>query len=93
MIQRILLTSSGVLLLGSAGAFFLFVPVLSIMTVGSMLVALALMFGLGFRTGTQEVAPSVTVGGQLTTCGYPRRLFLQLQGWKTAYLQRSRDRR
>ena len=60
MIQRTLLISFGVLLLGSAGAFFLFVPLLSIMTVASMMVALMLMFGLGFQTGNHELAHAVS---------------------------------
>jgi len=89
MIQRIFLASSGVLLLGSAAAFFLFVPPVSILTVAFLMIALMLMFGLGFQIGAQEL---VTVRGHVTTFGYPRRLFLQLQGWKTEYLQRSRNR-
>jgi len=49
--QRCFLTSTGVLFLGSAGAFFLFVPLLSIATVALMMVGLMLMFGLGFQAG------------------------------------------
>jgi hypothetical protein len=48
---RLMLASSGVLILGSTGAFLLFVPVLSIATVALMLVGLTLMFGLGFQAG------------------------------------------
>jgi len=89
MIQRIFLTSSGLLLLGSAAAFFLLVPPISILTAAFLMIALMLMFGLGFQIGAQEL---VTVRGQVTTFGYPRRLVLQFQGWKSEYLQRSRDR-
>ena len=89
MIQRIFLTSSGVLLLGGAAAFFLLVPPISILTVAFLLIALMLMFGLGFQVGAQEL---VTVRGHLTAFGYPRRLVTRFQGWKTEYLQRSRDR-
>jgi len=49
--QRCFLASSGALFLGSAGAFFLFVPLLSIATVVLMVVGLMLMFGLGFQAG------------------------------------------
>ena len=44
---RFLLASSGALFLGSIGAFFLFVPMLSIATVVWILVGLVQMFGLG----------------------------------------------
>ena len=50
---RLMLASCGALLLGSAGAFFLFVPVLSIATVVLMLVGLTLMYGLGFQAGAE----------------------------------------
>ncbi len=53
---RLLLVSSGVLLLGSFGAFFLMVSMLSIATVVSMLVGLMLMFALGIQVGTREMA-------------------------------------
>jgi hypothetical protein len=49
MMMRIFLTASGVLLLGSISAFFLFVPVLSIATVICLVAGLMLMFGLGFQ--------------------------------------------
>ncbi len=48
---RFMLAVSGALFLGSAGAFFLFVPLLSIATVVVLLVGLMLMFGLGFQAG------------------------------------------
>lgn len=67
MIQRIFLTCSAVLLLASVGAFFLYVPFLSILTVASMLAALMLMFGLGFHAGTRG---GMTAHGQVTVFGY-----------------------
>ncbi len=51
MTQRCLLASSGILLLGSIGAFVLFVPILSIVTVVTILVGLMLMFGIGVQVG------------------------------------------
>lgn len=54
VMQRLLLASSGALFLGSVGAFFLFVPLLSIATVVLMLVGLFLMFGFGFQLGARE---------------------------------------
>lgn len=50
---RLLLASSGLALLGSLGAFFLFVPLLSIVAVVLLLLALMLMFGLGVQVGTR----------------------------------------
>lgn len=49
---RLLLASIGLLLLGSMGAFFLFVPLLSIAAVVCILLGLMLMFGLGVQVGT-----------------------------------------
>ena len=60
--QRFLLACFGVLFLGSTGAFFLFVPLLSIMTAAWLLVGLMLMFGLGFQLGTQRIPASETIG-------------------------------
>jgi len=60
MVMRFLLISSGVLLLASTGAFFLFVPPLWIATVVLMLVGLTSMFGLGFHLGGQGMVPSET---------------------------------
>jgi len=62
MMRRFLLTSSGALFLGSTGAFFLFVPLMSIVTVALMLGGLMLMFGLGFQAGAHEVVPAENVG-------------------------------
>jgi hypothetical protein len=58
---RILLASSGLLFLVSLGAFFLFVPLLSLATVACMLVGLMLMFGLGVQVGTRKMLPSESV--------------------------------
>jgi hypothetical protein len=62
MAIRILLASSGALFLGAIGAFFLFVPVLSIATVVWMLMGLMLMFGLGVQVGTRGMPPSESSG-------------------------------
>ena len=51
---RSLLTLAGLLFLGSAGAFFLFAPLLSIATVAALLMGLMLMFWLGVEVGTQS---------------------------------------
>jgi hypothetical protein len=61
---RFLLASSGALFLGSIGAFFLFVPILSIATVVWMLTGLMLMFGLGVQVGTRGMPPSESIGKQ-----------------------------
>jgi hypothetical protein len=58
MLQRLFLVSSGALFLGSAGAFLLFVPLLTIGTVVLILGGLMLMFGLGFQVGMQRMAPT-----------------------------------
>ena len=50
---RFLMACIGLLLLGSIGAFFLFVPLLSIVAVVCLLLGLMLMFGLGVHVGTQ----------------------------------------
>jgi hypothetical protein len=55
MMTRIVLAASGALLLGSIGAFFLFVPVLSIATAICVGAGLMLMFGLGFQMGPQGI--------------------------------------
>jgi len=57
---RLALISSGALFLGSAGAFLLFVPPVSIATVVLMLLGLLLMFGLGFQTGAQGMASFIS---------------------------------
>jgi hypothetical protein len=52
-VQRSLLALSGILVLGTTGAFFLYVSVLSIMAVGVILMALMLMFILGVQAASQ----------------------------------------
>lgn len=61
---RVLLASSGALFLGSIGAFFLMVPILSIATVVWMLTGLMLMFGLGVQVGTRGMPPSESISKQ-----------------------------
>ena len=61
MMQRFFLAFSGALFLGSAVAFFLFVPLLSIATVVLIVVGLMLMFGLGFQAGAKRMRPSERV--------------------------------
>ena len=53
--QSVILVLSGVLLLGSTGAFFMYVSVLSIMAVVVILMALTLMFLLGLRAARQGI--------------------------------------
>jgi len=54
MMQRLLFALFfAALFLGSAGAFFLYVPPLSIATVVLIVVGLMLMFGLGFQAGAR----------------------------------------
>jgi hypothetical protein len=52
-VQRSLLALSGILVLGTTGAFFLYVSILSIMAVGVILMALMLMFILGVQAASQ----------------------------------------
>jgi hypothetical protein len=52
MLQRFFLIYSSVLLLGSLGAVFMFVSILSIATVTLCLGGLMLMFGLGHQMGS-----------------------------------------
>jgi hypothetical protein len=49
MLERYLLIMLAVLLLGSIGAFFLFVTILPVIATAAILTALAAMFGLGFH--------------------------------------------
>jgi hypothetical protein len=51
--QRSLLALSGILLLGTTGAFFLYVSILSILAVVVVLMALILMFFLGVQAASQ----------------------------------------
>jgi fatty acid desaturase len=61
MLIRFLLAAFGALFLASIAAFFLFVPLLSIATVASMVVALMVMFGLGVQFGTKGSVPAEVV--------------------------------
>ncbi len=60
MMIRFLLIASGALFLGAAGAFFLFVPLLSLATVVCILGGLIVMFGLGIQFGTPALASDRT---------------------------------
>lgn len=62
--MRFLLIASGALFLASTGAFFLYVPPLSIATVVLILVGLTVMFGLGFQAGGQGMVPCEAVGNR-----------------------------
>ena len=66
VILRFVMASAGVLFVGSTGAFFLLVPVFSIMTVASILVGLMLVFGLGFEAGIRNGAKDALLA--VTTC-------------------------
>jgi hypothetical protein len=52
---RFLLAFCGTLMLGSTGAFFLFVPPLLIATITLLLMGFMLMFVLGLQVGTQSM--------------------------------------
>jgi hypothetical protein len=53
MTLRAVLALSGALFLGSIGAFFVFVPLVSIASMVSILVGLTVMFWLGVQVGTR----------------------------------------
>ena len=57
MLERYLLIMLAVLLLGSIGAFFLFVAILPVIATAAVLTGLAAMFGLGLLPG--ELVPRV----------------------------------
>jgi hypothetical protein len=52
---RFLLVFSGVMLAGSIGAFFLFVPPLWIATVAALLLGFTLTFWLGVQVGIRSI--------------------------------------
>jgi hypothetical protein len=56
MLERYLLIMLAVLLLGSIGAFFLFVAILPVIATAAILTGLAAMFGLGFRYRAASVS-------------------------------------
>jgi len=64
---RFLLAFSGVLLVASLGAFFLFVSPLLIATVALLLMGFLLMFVLGVQVGTQSMQPAGSVVGSTRT--------------------------
>jgi hypothetical protein len=64
--QSFILVFSGILLLGSTGAFFLYVSILSIMAVVVILMALVLMFLLGVQAARQRIpVPDLPWGRKL----------------------------
>jgi hypothetical protein len=77
--MRVLLIASGALLLASTGAFFLYVPPLSIATVVLILVGLTLMFGLGFQAGGRGMVPCEAAGTQAWYFASIVRTLLQAQ--------------
>jgi hypothetical protein len=77
--MRVLLISSGALFLVSTGAFFLYVPLLSIATAVLILVGLTLMFGLGFQAGSQGMVPCEAVEDQAWYVASIARALLQVQ--------------
>ena len=62
MLIRLLWALLSVAIFASLGAFFLFVPVLSIATVVWMMMGLVLMFGLGVQVGTRGMPSSESAG-------------------------------
>ncbi len=77
--MRLLLIASGALFLASTGAFFLYVPPLSIATVALILVGLTLMFGLGFQAGGQGMIPCEAAVNQAWYFASVVRALLQVQ--------------
>ena len=55
MITTIFAVLFGLLILGTVGSFLLFVPVLSILSVASILLALMFMFALGLHVGGRRI--------------------------------------
>jgi hypothetical protein len=54
-VERYLAIFLGVLMLGSLGAFFLYVPILPLAVVVTILLSLVLMFVLGVQTGRRRI--------------------------------------
>jgi hypothetical protein len=72
--QRSILAFFGILLLGSTGAFFLYVSILSIMAVVMILTALMLMFLLGFQAARPPIpVPAIPSGRKLRLVRAQRR--------------------
>jgi len=55
LITTIFAVLFGLLILGTVGSFLLFVPVLSILSVASILLALMFMFALGLHVGGRRI--------------------------------------
>jgi hypothetical protein len=69
--RRSILAFSGLLLLGSVAAFFLYVSLMSIMAVAVILMGLMLMFFLGVQSTRQRIpVGAVTPVGKIR--GWPR---------------------
>ncbi len=62
MMLRLLLAGSGLLVVGSIGAFFLFVPLLSIAAAVCVLLGLIVMFGLGVQVGIRGTGNPEGIG-------------------------------
>jgi hypothetical protein len=77
--MRLLLIASGALFVASTGAFLLYVPPLSIVTVALILVGLTLMFGLGFQAGGRGMVPCEAAGTQAWYFASIVRALLQAQ--------------
>jgi hypothetical protein len=60
MLERYLLIMLAVILVGSIGAFFLFVAILPVVGIAAVLTGLATMFGLGFYVGHNPGAMRMT---------------------------------
>jgi hypothetical protein len=54
-VERYLASFLGVLMLGSLGAFLLYVPILPLAVVVTLLLSLALMFVLGVQAGRRRI--------------------------------------
>lgn len=63
MLERYLLIVLAVALLGSIGAFFLFVAILPVIAIASISLGLAAMFWLGFHAGRKPEPRDLTVQG------------------------------
>ena len=64
--ERYVVSSLGVLLAGSIGAFLLYVPILPLAAVVLVLLGLILMFFLGLYLGVHETSPIGSVKQQMT---------------------------
>src|SRR6266566_1675831 len=69
MIQSFLFASAGALLLGSTGAFFLYVPLLSIMTVASIMLGIILV--MNARGADKLLDSKFTLGAEGSVAAGP----------------------